>query len=64
MRMNRSLIKVGFLWLAALLAGACGQDPAPSPTAFPSQPSGRLEIQYPLDQTLFPPDIAAPTFTW
>ncbi len=24
----------------------------------------RLEITYPLDQTVFPPDIAAPTFRW
>ena len=32
--------------------------------AFPSQPSGRLEIKYPLDETLFPPDIVAPTFVW
>jgi tetratricopeptide (TPR) repeat protein len=24
----------------------------------------RLTIQYPLDETLFPPDIAAPTFRW
>ena len=27
-------------------------------------PPGRLTIQYPLDATLFPPDIAAPTFRW
>jgi tetratricopeptide (TPR) repeat protein len=26
--------------------------------------SGRLEITYPLDETLFPPDIVAPTFLW
>jgi tetratricopeptide (TPR) repeat protein len=27
-------------------------------------PSGQLRISYPLDGTLFPPDIAAPTLTW
>jgi tetratricopeptide (TPR) repeat protein/Tol biopolymer transport system component len=43
---------------------ACG-DPGPAPPlAFPSEPSGRLEITYPLDETLFPPEIVAPTFAW
>jgi tetratricopeptide (TPR) repeat protein len=64
-----------FLLVAALALGACGQDPDPpaaappavsksAPLAFPAEPSGRLEIEYPLDETLFPPDIAAPTFVW
>jgi len=26
--------------------------------------SGGLTIEYPLDETLFPPDIAPPTFRW
>jgi hypothetical protein len=41
---------------------ACGGEP--EPLAFPSEPSGRIEITYPLDETLFPPEIVAPTFAW
>jgi tetratricopeptide (TPR) repeat protein len=50
---------------AALALCACerGSGPA-SPLAFPSAPSGRLEITYPLDETVFPPEIVAPTFVW
>jgi tetratricopeptide (TPR) repeat protein len=49
---------------ALLIAGGCGKLPASAPLAFPAEPSGRLEITYPLDDTLFPPDIVAPTFVW
>jgi tetratricopeptide (TPR) repeat protein len=53
------------LWLAAALAlAACERESEPAPLAFPGEPSGRLEIAYPLDETLFPPEIAAPTFVW
>jgi tetratricopeptide (TPR) repeat protein len=54
------------LLAAALALSACGQasEPPPAPLAFPSAPSGALEIAYPLDQTLFPPEIVAPTFVW
>jgi len=49
---------------AALSLCACGDtDPAPRP-AFPGEPSGRLDITYPLDETLFPPEIVAPTVLW
>jgi tetratricopeptide (TPR) repeat protein len=46
--------------------GACDRESAkpPAPLAFPDAPAGHLEITYPLDQTLFPPEIAAPTFEW
>jgi tetratricopeptide (TPR) repeat protein len=51
--------------LAAVLAlGACGKGPGQAPLEFPSQPAGGLEIEYPLDETLFPPEIVAPTFVW
>ena len=43
---------------------ACGKAPGPAPLVFPSEPAGGLEIKYPLDQTLFPPEIVAPTFVW
>jgi tetratricopeptide (TPR) repeat protein len=52
---------VGLLLAAALALSACGQA---APPAFPSGPSGRLAISYPLDETLFPPEIVAPTFVW
>ena len=53
------------LLLAAVLTlSACGNESVPAPPAFPSEPSGRIEIKYPLDETLFPPEIVAPTFVW
>ena len=53
------------LLLAAVLTlGACGKAYDPAPLAFPSEPFGGLEIKYPLDETLFPPEIVAPTFVW
>jgi tetratricopeptide (TPR) repeat protein len=53
------------LLLAAVLTlSACGKDSRPTPLAFPSEPSGGIEIKYPLDETLFPPEIVAPTFVW
>ena len=45
---------------AGLLLG-CG---GPPPVTFPGTASGELTIRYPLDETLFPPDIVAPTFVW
>ncbi|MCA9510274.1 MAG: tetratricopeptide repeat protein [Myxococcales bacterium] len=48
--------------LGAAGLAACRAEPAP--LAFPNETTGRLSIQYPQDETLFPPDIAAPTFLW
>lgn len=55
------LLAAAALALSAWLS-SCGSEPLPP--AFPSEPSGRLEITYPLDETLFPPEIVAPTFVW
>jgi len=52
------------LLAAALALSACGKQSAPAPLAFPSKPVGGIEIKYPLDETLFPPEIVAPTFVW
>ncbi len=52
------------LLVAALTLGACGRDPAPLLSEPPAEVSGTLDIRYPLDQTLFPPEIVAPTFVW
>jgi Tfp pilus assembly protein PilF len=41
-----------------------GSASGPATLAFPTAPAGRLEIEYPLDETLFPPEIVAPTFVW
>ena len=56
--------RICLLLAAALALSACGKESAPAPLAFPSKPSGGLEIKYPLDETLFPPEIVAPTFVW
>ena len=57
--------RAGLLLAAALTLCACKRDASPPPPlAFPSAPSGRLEITYPLDNTLFPPEVVAPTFVW
>ena len=53
------------LLIAAVLAlSACGKGAGPEPVEFPSGTTGGLEIKYPLDETLFPPEIVAPTFVW
>ena len=55
---------MGLLLAAVLVLSACGKESPPAPLAFPSEPSGGIAITYPLDETLFPPDIVAPTFVW
>jgi tetratricopeptide (TPR) repeat protein len=53
------------LLVLALSLGACERDSEPAePLAFPGEASGQLELTYPLDETLFPPEIVAPTFVW
>jgi Flp pilus assembly protein TadD len=54
----------GFLLVSLLAFGGCSNESAPAPLTFPDGPSGSLEIKYPLDETLFPPEIVAPTFVW
>ena len=46
------------LWTNVLSANST------QPITFPESPSGNLKITYPLDETLFPPEIVAPTFLW
>jgi Flp pilus assembly protein TadD len=54
----------GLLLIAAVSLSACDRKSGPAPLAFPAGPSGGIEIKYPLDETLFPPEIVAPTFLW
>jgi Flp pilus assembly protein TadD len=62
--MKMNLPCVVLLFASVLALSGCGQNSAPAPVEFPSAPSGALAIRYPLDETLFPPEIVAPTFTW
>jgi Flp pilus assembly protein TadD len=62
--MKINLPCVVLLFASVLALSGCGQNSAPAPVEFPSAPSGALAIRYPLDETLFPPEIVAPTFTW
>ncbi len=50
--------------LGVLLLAGCQRQTFDGPVAFPSESIGQLEITYPIDETLFPPDIVAPTFIW
>jgi len=53
------------LRLAALAVfGALATGCKPAPVDFPLESAGQLEIRYPLNETLFPPEIVAPTFVW
>jgi len=64
-RASAPVVMVGLLLGASLALFACKRDSrAPEPLAFPNAPTGRLEITYPLDETLFPPEIVAPTVVW
>jgi Flp pilus assembly protein TadD len=54
----------GYLLVSMLALGGCSNESAPAPPVFPDGPSGSLEIKYPLDETLFPPEIVAPTVVW
>jgi len=55
---------VGLLLIALATVPGCQNESGKDPIAFPGAASGQLEIAYPLDETLFPPDIVAPTFIW
>ncbi|WKD49255.1 tetratricopeptide repeat protein [Microbulbifer spongiae] len=62
--MNTFSVCAGLLGALLVLCG-CGREGGPTPVPpFPSKPAGQLEILYPLDETLFPPEIVAPTVVW
>ncbi|MFK7898272.1 MAG: tetratricopeptide repeat protein [Myxococcota bacterium] len=71
--LSRAALFLSVALLVLLALSACNREspqtapqtaPRTEPLTFPSQPVGALSIQYPLDETLFPPEIVAPTFTW
>jgi Tfp pilus assembly protein PilF len=59
-----ALIRGALLLVSALSLGACDREAGPVEHPVPGDTSGSLEIRYPLDKTLFPPEIVAPTFVW
>src|SRR5512143_3457242 len=51
--------------LAVLLLPGTGPDPEKVLKSLAQvPPPGRLAIEYPLEGTLFPPEISAPAFRW
>lgn len=60
-----STFRLLLLLAVGLSLSACerADKPAP-PQPFPAEDSGQLTISYPLDETLFPPEIVAPMVTW
>ncbi len=56
---------VALLLVSLLALSACnGHSATETLLEFPTAPAGKLEITYPLNETLFPLDIVAPTFIW
>lgn len=50
--------------LACILSVLLPVSGVASDLAFPEKQAGDLSIDYPLDETLFPPEIVPPTFKW
>jgi tetratricopeptide (TPR) repeat protein len=61
----RSIVTVAIALSLGLVSG-CDRAPAIKDinVAFPGAATGNLAIHYPLQDTLFPPDVAAPLFQW
>ncbi|RMF21955.1 MAG: hypothetical protein D6760_08425, partial [Deltaproteobacteria bacterium] len=69
MRMPLRAAFVVVVLALGIAAASCGGDRAPEATslldaALAKVDDAALTIRYPQDQTLFPPDIVAPTFLW
>lgn len=54
----------GLILTTALFLPGCQGESAPPVIAYPAEAAEQLEITYPLDETVFPPDIVAPKFLW
>ena len=63
-RANWILTPAGLVLATTLTLLGCQRESTSTAVVFPQKTSGQLEITYPLDETLFPPDIAAPKFLW
>jgi tetratricopeptide (TPR) repeat protein len=60
----KSAVKAWLMLAAVLVLSACEQNSPPAVLEFPAAQAGAMEITYPLDETLFPPDIVSPTIIW
>jgi tetratricopeptide (TPR) repeat protein len=67
MRRARRPVVIGALvpiaLAAALVLPGCDRDPSPQEMVG-AAPAARLQITYPIEGTLFPPESVAPTFVW
>jgi len=59
-------IAVPIAFAACLVTGGCRREPSTQAIgdAAADASATRLRITYPLDETIFPPEIVAPTFVW
>ena len=62
MRVSNKILLAGVLGTASLLLLA-GKGPAPQ-SAFAASDVSSISIDYPLDGSVFPPEITPPTFVW
>lgn len=62
--LRRRRARLAAIVACSIATFACGRATEPTPVAFPSAATGRVEIDYPLDGALFPPEIVAPTVVW
>ncbi|MEM8563059.1 MAG: hypothetical protein AAGF57_12525, partial [Pseudomonadota bacterium] len=61
----RALSQLRYLLLGLILwLAGCEAQISQAPLEFPANASGQISVAYPLDKTLFPPDIAPPTVIW
>ena len=64
--LSKILLKFAFVVSTISILTACKSDSSDTEalSVSPASPLGQLEIEYPLNQTLFPPEIVAPKFIW
>ncbi|MEO1573534.1 MAG: tetratricopeptide repeat protein [Pseudomonadota bacterium] len=60
----KTLRRTHTFFTVALLVLLPACTPPTAPVEFPNAKLGELAITYPLNESLFPPDIAPPAFTW
>ena len=61
--LSNTLLKFTFIVSTISVLTACKSDSSDT-EALSAVPLGQLEIEYPLNETLFPPEIVAPNFVW
>jgi len=61
--LSNTLLKFAFIVSIISVLTACKSDSSDT-EALSAVPLGQLEIAYPLNETLFPPEIVSPNFVW